>query len=125
MSEKPSIIGVGILSLFISIVFEIFFIVCWIAAYSQTLQENNSDANSRDKFNVLIYIFYGLAVFISFFLYYVMVFVVATAVAYWYYRDDSKGICYGYGPLRYNVGSITFAAVVITIITLLRRAAQQ
>lgn len=72
-----------------------------------------------------MYIFYALAVFISFLLYYIMVFVIATAVAYWYYRDDSKSICYGYGPLRFNVGSITFAAIMITIITLVRRAAQQ
>jgi len=56
---------------------------------------------------------------------FVTVFVIATAVAYWYYRDDSKSVCYGYGLLRYNVGSITFAAIVITLITLARRAAQQ
>jgi len=54
-----------------------------------------------------------------------MVFAVATAVAYWYYRDNQKGVCYSYGSLKYNVGSVTFAAIVITIITLIRRAVMQ
>jgi hypothetical protein len=51
-----------------------------------------------------------------------MVFVVATAAAYWYYRQD-KNVLSGFGTIRYHLGSITFAAIVITVITMMRRAA--
>jgi len=51
-----------------------------------------------------------------------MVFAIATAAAYWYYRQD-KNVLSGFGTLRYHLGSITFASIVITVITLMRRAA--
>jgi hypothetical protein len=53
-----------------------------------------------------------------------MVFVLATAVAYWYYQMD-KSIFYGYKTVSKHIGSLTFASVVITLITIARRAAQQ
>jgi hypothetical protein len=53
-----------------------------------------------------------------------MVFVIATAAAYWYYGQD-KNVLSGFSTIRYHLGSITFASVVITIITLMRRAASK
>jgi hypothetical protein len=70
----------------------------------------------------LLYLWYAIGVFFGFFLYYCMVFVIATAAAYWYYRQD-KNVLSGFSTIRYHLGSITFAAIVITAITLMRRAA--
>ena len=43
MFQKPSIASIGFISLFINIVFLIFYMLGWISAYSQTLPSFNSD----------------------------------------------------------------------------------
>lgn len=60
--------------------------------------------------------------FFSFFMYYVIVFLIASAVGQWYYQR-STGCCAGLGNLfRGHLGSLTFASVLITIIKLFQMA---
>lgn len=124
MQEKPQIVAVGFLSMIFNIIFVSIFIIGYIAGVSETISENNSDSDSRTVFETLIYFYYGTAIFFGYFLYYLMVFVLATAVAYWYYRDD-KSVLYGYKSVGKNIGSLTFASTVITFITVARMAAQE
>jgi hypothetical protein len=123
MLSKPQVIIIGVLSMTLNIILTIVFVIGWICAYSQTLPENNADQNSRDKFKGMMYGYFFLTIFIGFFLYYLMVFVVATAVGYWYFQQD-RNVLKGYANVSKHVGSLTFASLVITIITVLRHLAQ-
>lgn len=71
---------------------------------------------------MVFFIFMGI--YLGYFLYYLMVFVLSTAVAYWYYQEE-KHILYGYKSVRKHIGSLALASLIITIIVILRRAAQR
>ena len=71
---------------------------------------------------MVFFIFMGI--YLGYFLYYLMVFVLSTAVAYWYYQEP-KHILHGYKTVKKHLGSLALASLIITIITVLRRAAQQ
>lgn len=53
-----------------------------------------------------------------------MVFLVAVATAYWYYQSEDNSVMRGFNHLKYQIGPITFGAIVITIITMLRIISQ-
>ncbi len=56
------------------------------------------------------------------FFYYCMVFLIATAAAMWYYGIDGNYLCIGVKRIiRYHVGSFTFAAIILTIVTMVRQ----
>ena len=60
-----------------------------------------------------------------FFFYYCLVFLIATACAMWYYNVDGNYLCIGIKRIvRYHTGSFTFAALIITIVTIARQAAE-
>lgn len=63
-------------------------------------------------------------VFYSYFLYYVMVFLVATATALWYFNIEGNYLFKGLGYIfDAHVGSLTFASMIVTIISLLKSSA--
>jgi uncharacterized membrane protein YsdA (DUF1294 family) len=56
---------------------------------------------------------------------YVQVYLVATCCGFWYYGIDDNYYTKGsYRMNRFNLGSITFGALLITIITILRQLVQ-
>ena len=64
-------------------------------------------------------------IFYSCFFYYCLVFLIATACAIWYYGLDQNYLCTGLGRIVKNhIGSFTFAALLVTIVTMLRQAAE-
>lgn len=107
-----------------NILFEVIWIVGYLSGASQTFASINPDEDSRKTFNNLLYFYYAIGIFFGFFFYYCLVFTVATAAANWYYKND-KNVLTGFFTLRKHLGSITFGAIVITIITIARRMANQ
>ena len=49
-----------------------------------------------------------------------MVFLVASACAYWYYQSQDNSVLKGFNHLKYHIGPITFGGIIITIITMAR-----
>lgn len=65
-------------------------------------------------------------VFMTEFLYYVMTFLIATACANWYYDIEDNYYTTGVGRInRFHIGSLTFGAIIITIINLIKWAVQE
>ena len=67
-----------------------------------------------------------MLVFMGYFLNYIETFLIATACAFWYY-DIQQSYC-GTGIKRvnrYHLGSLTFGAIIVAIINLLRKLASQ
>lgn len=67
-----------------------------------------------------LWVFFWL--FYTFFFYYLMVFTIAVTCSFWYYRVENKNpILTAYGWIfKSAIGSITFAAMVIAIVTFVR-----
>lgn len=67
----------------------------------------------------VVWIFFNI--FYTYFLYYVMVFLVATATAIWYYNIEGnyllKGLKYIFNS---HIGSFTFASMIAAIISMIR-----
>ena len=58
------------------------------------------------------------------FLFYVQTFLVSTACAYWYYGIKENYCSTGVFRLnRFHIGSLTFGALIVTIVKLLKRQA--
>ena len=59
------------------------------------------------------------------FLYYVQTFLIATACALWYYGIEENYCSTGIFRLnRYHIGSLTFGALLVTIVNMFKRMAQ-
>ena len=71
-----------------------------------------------------MYIYFAFTLFMTYFLFYLMVFVLSTAVAFWYYQQPVN-VFHGYARVYKNVGSLAFASLVITLITIARYGAQR
>ncbi len=71
------------------------------------------------KFTAIFIVYIISAIFISYFLYYLTVFLVGTSVGNWYFQND-RSVFYGYCTAFYNVGSFCFCSIVITVIMVLR-----
>ena len=101
----------------LNIAFTVFWIFSWLGVYSVGMQYNN------DTFIILTYLWYVIGVFWGFFLFYSMVFLVASACAYWYYQSEDNSVLRGINNIKYHLGSICFGSIVITIVTVLRMMA--
>jgi hypothetical protein len=65
-----------------------------------------------------LHLFYYI--FFSYFLYYVMVFLVATSAADWYYQRGSS-FCSGLGRLMgAHIGSLTFASIIVSLVKIVQ-----
>ena len=126
---RPSTnVGAGSLrepALLMGLLFFIFWVVSFLPiVYSKALKDSNNQDSGTENFFIFVYTF--MFIFMNEFLYYVMVFLIATACGDWYYGIEDNYYTTGVGRInRYHIGSITFGALIITIITMLRRAAQE
>ena len=65
-------------------------------------------------------------VFMAEFLYYVQTFLIATCCANWYYSIEDNYYTKGSFRLnRYHIGSLTFGALIVTIVNVLKNLAKQ
>lgn len=117
ITEKPAVYFISIMCLILNAAFIVFWVFAWLGVYSL------ATANDSTVFKVLNALWYVDAIFWGFFLYYCMVFLIASACAYWYYQSENNSVLRGISNIRYHVGSICFGSIVITIITALRMLA--
>jgi hypothetical protein len=118
ITEKPAVYIITLICFVLNVLFTVLWVFGWLGAYSVAIVENNEDGSQT--FLILTYVWYILAVFFGFFLYYCMVFLISSACAYWYYQSEDNSVMRGFSNIKYNLGAITFAGIVITIITILR-----
>ncbi len=70
-------------------------------------------------------IWWFLQLFYSFFFHYCIVFLIATAAAMWYYNVDGNYLCTSLKRIIANhLGSFTFAALIMALVTMARQAAE-
>ena len=119
ITEKPAVYFIAGMCFVLNTIFTVFWIFSWLGVYSVGVVEKSKN-NEDNTFIILTYVWYALAVFFAFFLYYCMVFLVASAAAYWYYQSEDNSVMRGFNNLKYQIGPITFGAIVITIITMMR-----
>ena len=125
LRDKPTVLLAPFFVMFISFFYFAFWSVSFLAiqfsrapsAFDST-QQHNFDA--YDGFS-LIWLFFSI--FYSYFFYYVMVFLIATATAMWYFNLDAnyilKGLSYIWSG---HIGSLTFASLMVTIVGMLKSA---
>ena len=74
-----------------------------------------------DGFSI-VWLFFNM--FYSYFLYYVMVFLIATATALWYYGIEENYFVRGFKNIwNAHIGSLTFASLIVAIVSMLKNAA--
>src|SRR5690606_1399147 len=88
-----------------------------MTAVTSSNQSNQATYNF-DIHDVIATFWIFLNFFYSYFLYYIMVFMIATATAFWYFNVDgnyiTKGIQYIWNG---HIGSLTFASMIAAIIS--------
>lgn len=63
--------------------------------------------------------------FMTIFLYYVMVYLMANCCGFWYYGKPQLGFLQGLLKLnRYHIGSLTFATIIISFVRLFKKLTQ-
>ena len=112
--EKPAVYFISVMCLFMNVGYIVFWVFSWLGVYSTGAIYNNK------TFEILTIVWYVDAIFWGFFLYYCMVFLIASACAYWYYQSENNSVLRGINNIKYHLGSICFGSIVITLITLLR-----
>jgi len=121
ISAKPIIFITPIIKVVLTTLFAVF----WIYTVSLISQR----ADLQDKLNkdstpskILIGVWVLLWLFYTFFFYYIMVFTIAVTCAFWYYNVQGKNpIITAYKWIfRSALGAITYAALIISIVTFAR-----
>lgn len=75
---------------------------------------------------IFLIIWLFLQLFYSFFFYYCMVFLIATAAAMWYYNVDGNYLCTAIKRIIVNhLGSFTLAASIVALVSMARQAADR
>ena len=128
--EKPSVYCAPIFVAFFLLIFEVFWIASMVAIQLQGINANDNDPNNttgeEGKHAGLSFLWVLFHIFYTIFFYYCMVFLIATACAMWYYDIDGNYLFTGIKRIvRYHVGSFTFGALLVTIVTMLRQAAER
>ena len=119
ITEKPAVYFISLICLVLNIIYVVFWVFSWIGVVSASKVETDSNA-----MQILSYVWIADVIFFSYFLYYNMVFLIAMACAFWYYQNPENSVMKGFNYLKYQFGPITFATIVITIITIMRILAQ-
>jgi hypothetical protein len=112
--EKPAVYVILLMCLVLNAAYIVFWVFSWLGVYSTGSIYNN------DTYKILTIVWYVDAIFWGFFLYYCMVFLIASACAYWYYQSESNSVLRGINNIKYHLGSICFGSIIITLITMLR-----
>lgn len=118
ITEKPAVYFISLMCLFLNVAFTVFWVFSWLSIYSKSKVADTE--NTKNIFNIIGIVWYALGVFWGFYLYYCMVFLIASACAYWYYQSENNSVLRGINNIKYHLGSICFGAIVVTIITMLR-----
>jgi hypothetical protein len=85
ISQKPALYLVPLIETTIFVIFYVFWLLAWIGLWCLCTPEANLGYNT-DIFENFIFVWYGIGIFFGLFLYYCMVFVIATVCGNWYYR---------------------------------------
>jgi hypothetical protein len=127
ITAKSTVLLAPVFVLFISL----FYFAFWLASFlaiqfsRPEYQNGNSSASSTQNNqnsgasieNVLTVVWVFLSVFYTYFLYYLMVFLIATAAGLWYYGIDRNYLTTGLKWIwNAHIGSLTFAAIIVAII---------
>ena len=68
-------------------------------------------------------VWFFLGLFYGFFIYYIEVFLIATATAIWYYSMEDNFIVTGFKWIfNSHIGSFTFASLIVAVVAFLRSA---
>ena len=128
LSEKKTVF----LAPFFMLIFVLLFEVFWVASLvgiilykgdeeSQSYSEVEDQQNQNSHFFILWSFFH---IFYSVFLNYCLVFIIATACGMWYYNIDRNYLTTAVSRIiKFHIGSFTFAALLVTIVTMLRQQA--
>ena len=129
IKHKPTVVLAPLFVLFIGSFYFIFWIGTLIAIQLSRPTEENTQAIEANNPNQIKFVFQDLMtilwvffnIFYTYFLYYVMVFLIATATAIWYYNIEGnyllKGLKYIFNA---HIGSFTFASMIAAIISMIR-----
>lgn len=125
LKSKPTVLLAPVFTMFVSSFYFIFWVVSFVAIQLSRAPESASagsrQINSYDIFSI-IWVFFSL--FYSYFFYYVMVFLIATATAMWYFNIDGNYLLKGLSHIwKSHIGSLTFASLIVTIVGMLKSAA--
>ena len=121
ISDRPVVFLTPIIKVVLVFLFALF----WIYSVSSIVQKGNMQDDAGQD-STMARVFSGIWVllwlFYTFFFYYLMVFTIAVTCAFWYYNVQGKNSIITAYKWIYGsaIGSITFAALVIAIITLVR-----
>lgn len=138
ISEKPSVYVAPLYPFFWGLLFFVYWLVALLAVtytiYSkQTIADNlNTDADQNNnteadltKEIVFLSLWVVVFIFMAEFLYYVLTYLVASACANWYYGLDENYYTKSIFRLnRYHLGSLTFGALIVTVVNILKRLVQ-
>lgn len=121
MSAKPIVFLTPLIKVVLTVVFAVFWVYTFSliiekANYLSQLHQDYSTENFFTGIWVILWLFY------TFFFYYLMVFTVAVTCAFWYYNVEGKNpIVTAYKwIIKSALGAITFAAILITLVTFAR-----
>ena len=120
-TEKPIVFLTPIIKIFLTILFAVFWIIGLAfmqdrVSSQQALGEDSSFAEVSQGIWVLLWLFF------TFFFYYLMVFTIAVTCSFWYYDIQGRNpITTAYKWFYKSAfGSVTFASLVIAIVTFVR-----
>lgn len=124
--EKPGVFMAPIVVTLFVLVFESFWIASMVAIQMNGIKGDDGDPNTTNgeegKHGALSFLWSFFHIFYMLFFYYCMVFLIATACAMWYYGIDGNYLWIGIKRIiRYHVGSFTFAAIILTIVIMIRQ----
>lgn len=122
LSERPQVYLIGLIVSITSVLF----LMYWIFSYGGliALTQHHISPFINDIPTVFQIILWVLYTFFSLFFYYCTVFLVAACVAIWYYNQQQSMIGSAFNwLLGSHIGSITFSAMVVTVVRSLRMAA--
>ena len=124
LRSKPSVLLAPLIVMFISFFYFAFWVVSFIGIQVNRPPETFTDTNQQHTFtyhDLLTAIWLFLNLFYSYFLYYVMVFLIATATAMWYFNIEGNFITKGFKNLwNGHIGSLTFASIIVALISFMK-----
>lgn len=86
-----------------------------------TTQQSGEPQYQYDYHDGITLLWLFLNLFYSYFLHYVMVFLIATATAMWYFNVEGNYILKGLGHIwDAHIGSLTFASMIVSIVGILK-----
>lgn len=126
LTEKPltflAPFFVGILVL----IFLVFWVLSLVSIELNRPDQTNNVGDDLAVQDILLTIWSLILIFFMFFFYYVMVFLIATACALWFFGMDRNYLTTGLGWItKAHLGSLTFASLLITIITIIKNFIDQ